>query len=302
MEPVIQIKNFAKSFGHTAATTDVNLTVNQGDIYGFLGRNGAGKSTTIRAMLSLIKPDAGSIRIFGHSLQTHRSEILSRIGSIVEKPDFYKYLSAKKNLEILGRLSPNPPSGKRIMEILEFTGLKGRENDKVSGYSHGMRQRLGIAQALLNDPDLVVLDEPTTGLDPQGIIDIRNLILQLRNEWNKTVILSSHILSEVELICNRLVIIEKGKTLVEGNVQELLHSNDRIVAFEISQTQEAFEKLKAAFPQLIIQKEGENKLAVHAAHTQISEINAWLVQNQFQVSGIESRRKLEDYFLTLLQS
>src|SRR5690606_2913665 len=200
--PVIRVSHFAKAFGDHQAAKDISFTVNAGDIYGFLGRNGAGKSTTIRAMLGLIRPDGGTLEIFGHDICKERNAILARTGSIVEKPDFYKYLSARRNLEVLSRAYGKRVTSARISDMLAFTGLQGREDDKVSGYSHGMRQRLGIAQALLHDPDLIILDEPTTGLDPQGIIDIRNLILRLRDELGKTIILSSHLLAEVELICN----------------------------------------------------------------------------------------------------
>ena len=159
-EKIIEIKSIAKKFGLFEAVKDVSFHVNQGDVFGFLGPNGAGKSTTIRCMLSLIKPDSGSIEIFGKSIFTHRNEILSRTGSIIEKPDFYKYLSAEKNLEIFGRISGADVSKKNCHKILDFVGLAGREKDKVSGFSHGMKQRLGIAQALIHDPELIVLDEP----------------------------------------------------------------------------------------------------------------------------------------------
>lgn len=302
MNPVIRVEHFAKSFGKQAAATDVSFTVNQGDIYGFLGRNGAGKSTTIRAMLSLITPDGGTIELFGKSLNGNRKSILTRVGSIVEKPDFYKYLSARKNLELLGRISGKSIGKNKIMEMLEFTGLKGRENDKVGGYSHGMRQRLGIAQALLHNPELIVLDEPTTGLDPQGIIDIRNLILQLRNDFNKTIILSSHLLSEVELICNRMVIIDKGKTLIEGDVQGLLHSDEHLVSFSFANAKMVSSSLQLAFPDLEIQQIEDHRISILISESQIPMINAWLVGQNIPVMGIESRRKLEDYFLNLLQS
>lgn len=301
-EPIIKIEHFAKSYGKHQAVSDVSFTVNRGDIYGFLGPNGAGKSTTIRAMLSLIRSDHGLIELFGKDLQKERNAILSKIGCIVEKPDFYKYLSARKNMEILARLSGKRISGEKIMEMLAFTGLKGRENDKVGGYSHGMRQRLGIAQALLHDPELIVLDEPTTGLDPQGIIDIRNLILQLRNELNKTIILSSHILSEVELICNRMVIIDKGKTVVEGTVKDLLNADERIVVFEINNQQLAMETILKILPAISYELEGENKIVFHLKFQQIAEINKLLIENTISVYSIESKRKLEDYFLKLLQS
>lgn len=213
-EKAIEVKQLAKSFGSFQAVRDVSFSVNKGDVFGFLGPNGAGKSTTIRCLLSLIKPNAGEIKLFGMDYAGNRASILSKIGSIIEKPDFYKYLSAQKNLEIFARISGADVTKKQILEMIDFVGLSGREGDKVSGFSHGMKQRLGIAQTLLHQPDLIILDEPTTGLDPQGIVEIRNLILRLKNEQNKTILLSSHQLSEIELIANRMVIIKDRKSVV----------------------------------------------------------------------------------------
>ena len=163
-ETIIEVENLAKRFGTFEAVKDVSFSVNRGDVFGFLGPNGAGKSTTIRCLLSLITPDAGSIKLFGKSFKTDRSAILSNIGSIIEKPDFYKYLSAQKNLEIFARVSGANVSKKEIQEMLEFVGLGDRGKHKLGGFSHGMKQRLGIAQTLLHKPDLIILDEPTTGL------------------------------------------------------------------------------------------------------------------------------------------
>ena len=175
-ENIIEIKNLSKSFKELKAVNNLSLNVFKGDVFGFLGPNGAGKSTTIRMLLSLINPTSGDIKIFGKPLKEKRLEILKKIGAIVEKPDFYSFLSAYKNLEILGRLSETDVSRKRIMELLELVGLEKRFKSKVKTFSHGMKQRLGIAQALLHDPELIILDEPTTGLDPQGMKEIRDLI------------------------------------------------------------------------------------------------------------------------------
>ena len=241
-ETIIKVEHLAKSFGSFQAVKDVSFTVSRGDVFGFLGPNGAGKSTTIRCLLSLIKPNAGNIELFGKSYTKSRSEILSKIGSIIEKPDFYKYLSAQKNLEIFARISGASVSKSQIGEMLEFVGLAGRGGDKIGGFSHGMKQRLGIAQTLLHQPDLIILDEPTTGLDPQGIVEIRNLILRLKNEQNKTILLSSHQLSEIELIANRMVIINKGKSIVEGEVQDLLNAQELVVHLEVDVVEAALRK------------------------------------------------------------
>jgi ABC-2 type transport system ATP-binding protein len=297
-EKIIEVKHLIKHYGKFKAVEDVSFDVYRGDVYGFLGPNGAGKSTTIRTILSLIRPTGGEIKLFGNDLSTHRNDILRRIGCIVEKPDFYKYLSAEKNLEIFARISGVTVDKKKIHEIIEFVGLKGREKDKLGGFSHGMKQRLGIAQTLIHDPELIILDEPTTGLDPQGIIDIRNLILQLKNEKNKTVLLSSHILSEIELIANRMVIISKGRTIVQGSVAELLNAQELIVSFNVDDVQKA-ESLAKQQGVAVEGKEQQN-LLLHIPQTEIPGINKLFCDNNIKVYSIEAKRKLEDYFLKLI--
>ena len=301
VEKIIEVKNLVKDYGKFRAVDDVSFDVFQGDVFGFLGPNGAGKSTTIRTMLTLISATSGDIKIFGKELNAHRKEILSEIGCIVEKPDFYKYLSAQKNLEIFARVSGKNVSKSKIAEVIEFVGLKGRENDKVNGFSHGMRQRLGIAQTLIHDPKLIILDEPTTGLDPQGILDIRNLILQLKNERNKTVLLSSHILSEIELIANRMVIISKGKTLVQGNVRELLDEKVLLVSFSVNDQNKAIVILQKEFPNAI-QSTSNDQILLHLSKDEIPVCNKLLTDSGISVYSIESKRKLEDYFLKLINS
>jgi ABC-type multidrug transport system ATPase subunit len=299
---IVEVKKLVKNYGSFCAVKDVSFDVYQNDVFGFLGPNGAGKSTTIRTILSLISPTSGTINIFGKSLTDNRNYILSKIGCIVEKPDFYKYLSAQKNLELFARISGADIKKSKISELIDFVGLKGREKDKVSGFSHGMKQRLGIAQTLLHNPDLIILDEPTTGLDPQGIIDIRNLILQLKHEKNKTIIISSHILSEIELIANRMIIINNGKTIVQGNVAELLNSQEIIVLFKIDLIEKALNILKSsAFATSEITVHDSN-LLIHTSTESISTINKMFCDNDINVSSIEIKRKLEDYFLRLINS
>jgi ABC-2 type transport system ATP-binding protein len=299
---IVEVKNLVKNYGNFCAVKDVSFDVYQNDVFGFLGPNGAGKSTTIRTILSLISPTSGTINLFGKSLITNRNYALSKIGCIVEKPDFYKYLSAKKNLEIFARISGTSISKTKVSELIEFVGLTGRENDKLSGFSHGMKQRLGIAQTLLHDPELIILDEPTTGLDPQGIIDIRNLILQLKNEKNKTVILSSHILSEIELIANRMIIINKGKTIVQGNVVDLLNSEEVIVQFKVDDVSKAIELLKQSEFSSNEITNNDSNLLIHTKVEAIAIINNLFCSNTINVSSIETKRKLEDYFLRLINT
>ena len=301
-EEVIKVEKLAKNFGSFEAVRDVSFTVNKGDVFGFLGPNGAGKSTTIRCLLSLIRLNAGTIQMFGKSYATHRYEILSKIGSIIEKPDFYNYLSAQKNLEIFARISGARVSTKEIHEMLEFVGLGGRGKDKTKGFSHGMKQRLGIAQTLLHKPELIILDEPTTGLDPQGIIEIRNLILRLKNEQNKTILLSSHQLSEIELIANRMVIITKGKSLVEGNVQELLNAQELTVRLELSDVNKAIPLIQQHFANVEITRINEVEISLSIEKQQVPHLNKMLGDNNILVYALEPKRKLEDFFMKIVQS
>ncbi len=301
-ETVIKVEHLAKSFGSFQAVKDVSFTVSRGDVFGFLGPNGAGKSTTIRCLLSLIKPNAGKIELFGKSYTNSRSEILSKIGSIIEKPDFYKYLSAQKNLEIFARISGASVSKSQIGEMLEFVGLAGRGGDKIGGFSHGMKQRLGIAQTLLHQPDLIILDEPTTGLDPQGIVEIRNLILRLKNEQNKTILLSSHQLSEIELIANRMVIINKGKSIVEGEVQDLLNAQELVVHLEVDAVAKAKQVISSHFSNAQFVGETANELEVAIEKSQVPNLNKALIENGVLVFALEPKRKLEDFFMKIVQS
>jgi ABC-type multidrug transport system ATPase subunit len=298
---IISVNHLAKTFGAFEAVKDVSFTVRRGEVFGFLGPNGAGKSTTMRCMLSLIKPTAGDIQLFGMALSSHRTAILRNVGSIIEKPDFYKYLSAEKNLAIFGRISGASITKRDIYEMLNFVGLSGRERDKVGGFSHGMRQRLGIAQALLHKPELIVLDEPTTGLDPQGIIDVRDLIMRLRDEQGKTVVLSSHQLSEIEIIANRMVIIQNGKNVVEGAVNELLNQEELVVRFETNDGPRTAACLRQGqFSATVLEVEAQS-VSCHADRSMIPAITKALVDEQIEVYAIASKRRLEDYFIKMIR-
>jgi ABC-type multidrug transport system ATPase subunit len=299
MKPLLSARNLVKDYGSFRAVHDVSFDVYPGDVLGFLGPNGAGKSTTLRMLLSLIRPTQGEIHIFGKDLLTHRTSILSKIGCIIEKPDFYKYLSARKNLQLFARWSAQDIPNSKIDELLEFVGLGDRGKDTVAGFSHGMRQRLGIAQALLNDPELILLDEPTTGLDPQGIIEVRELILRLKNERNKTIVLSSHLLSEIELIANRMVIINKGKALVEGEVSVLLNATELFVYFQVDEVQKALAILQSsAFADSITTQQPDG-FQLQINREDIPVIIKLFTDNLISIYSVEGRRKLEDYFLKL---
>lgn len=299
VEKVIQISSLSKRFKDLLAVDELELHVNRGDVFGFLGPNGAGKSTTIRMMLSLVSPTSGTINIFGKSLLENRKEILTNIGAIVEKPDFYQYLPAIKNLEILAKISGKEVSSKRIVELLDLVGLKDRAKSKVKTYSHGMKQRLGIAQALLHDPELIVLDEPTTGLDPQGMKEIRDLILRLSKDENKTIFLSSHILSEIELVANRMIIINKGKKIVEGEVSNLLNSNKLKVTVEVENIATVKNILETTKWLNQIESISANKINFNLEQNEIPLLNKFLVENGIMVNALVPVRSLEDYFLNL---
>ncbi len=296
---VIEIKNLSKRFNNLTAVDELNLNVYQGDVFGFLGPNGAGKSTTIRMLLTLIKPDSGSIKIFGKDLQKERLEILKNVGSIVEKPDFYGYLSAYKNLEILGRISGIEVNKNLIMKNLEIVGLASRYKSKVKTFSHGMKQRLGIAQALLHNPELIILDEPTTGLDPMGMKEIRELIIHLSKEQKKTIFLSSHLLNEVEMVANRMIIINKGKTKVEGEVKELLNKNRLFVTIEVEDGDSAIEILKNSRWIENIRNQINNTFEFNVDSKEIPLLNKFLVENGVMINSIIPKRSLEEYFLTI---
>ncbi|MCB9248312.1 MAG: ABC transporter ATP-binding protein [Ignavibacteriales bacterium] len=300
-EKVIEVTGLTKKYKKLVAVNNLNLNVYKGDVFGFLGPNGAGKSTTIRMLLTLIKPTSGSIKIFGQELKPNRSNILSRIGAIVEKPDFYLYLSARKNLEILAKISGKEISKDKITEMLELVGLKDRENSKVKTFSHGMKQRLGIAQTLLHDPELIILDEPTTGLDPQGMKEIRDLIIFLSREKGKTIFLSSHILREIELIATRMIILNKGKTVIEGTVEDLLNSESLKVQIEVNDITKTLDLIKPTEWQLNYRSTEKSKIIFEIEKSKISGLTKFLINNDIEVSAVVPIRSLEDYFLRITE-
>lgn len=297
--PIIEISHLAKHYGSFQAVRDLNLTVEQGDVYGFLGPNGAGKSTTIRMMMTLIRPTSGDIRIFGLPLHENRSSILRRVGAIVERPDFYNYLSARRNLELLGRLSGADVSKSNVNRVLGIVGLGERAESKVKTFSHGMKQRLGLAQALIHNPDLIVLDEPSTGLDPQGMVDMRDLILELAHDHKKTVFLSSHILPEVELTANRMVIINRGKTIIEGSVQELLNAGRLKVTIETTDVPRALEVLRATPNAEWIQSSTDQEIIIMLNRQDIPPAVAALATAGVPLRAVTPVRSLEEYFISL---
>lgn len=298
MGNILQVKNLSKSFGGLQAVNNLSFSVAEGEVYGFLGQNGAGKSTTIRMLLTLIKPDDGNIEIFGLSLSRHRKEILRQIGAVIEKPDLYKYLTAKENIRIFSKLSGTKITDSQLMEQLVRVGLAGRENDKVKTYSQGMKQRLGLACALVHNPPLIVLDEPANGLDPQGIADMRNMIRSLSKDYGKTILVSSHLLSEMEMVADSMIIINKGKKVVEGKIQDLLNPARQIVELITTDTQAAFKYLKNSTWGVFLKNNGEGIIKLEFEKEKIPALNRELVMAGIEVCSLRPVHSLEDYFLS----
>lgn len=297
MPEVIHTDNLSKQFTGVKAVDDLSFAVQKGEVYGFLGQNGAGKSTTIRMLLTLIRPSNGIISIFGKNIQTHRREILQRIGAIIEKPDLYNYLTALQNIKIIAKLSRVCPAQKQLMQQLEKVGIAERADSKVRTFSQGMKQRLGIACALVHNPELIILDEPTNGLDPQGIADVRNLIMHLSKEEGKTVFVSSHLLSEIELIADSMLIIDKGRKIADGKVADLLNPADTLVVIETTNNAMARSILQQSQWNAYLQASDKIILKMH--RKEIPSLTKFLVEKNIEVISIQPKHSLEDYFLSL---
>lgn len=297
MQPLVKITALTKQFGHLTAVDNLSFSVEPASVYGFLGQNGAGKSTTIRMLAGLIMPTSGEIEIFGLSLAKHKKEILQQVGAVIEKPDVYQYLSAYDNLQLFARLSGIRPTRISLMDQLAQVGLAERAKDKVAGFSQGMKQRLGIAIALVHQPQLIILDEPTNGLDPQGIADIRHLIIHLRTEMKKTVIVSSHLLSEIEQVATQLLIIHKGKKVKEGNASELFDPAQTVVQLSTEQNESAWAVLQNSDWQPNLERITSEGIILKVDRRQIPALHQSLVQLQIPLISLQPRHSLEDYFL-----
>jgi ABC-type multidrug transport system ATPase subunit len=298
----IQLQNVTKLFGEYKAVNKLNLEVTQGEIYGFLGPNGGGKSTTLRMILGLLKPDNGSIFIAGNSIATHRTKALSHVGCIIEKPDYYGYLTALQNMKLFARMHNINTKTYNFTKLLETVGLHNIENKNVKTFSHGMKQRLGLALALLHNPNIIILDEPNTGLDPQGIIDLRNLLSKLNKEEGKTILLSSHILSEIEAVADSMIVINKGETVAQGKVKDLLNNQQLHVLVETENIENALHILNISVWQKFISETEHNTIHFTIAENQIPELNTFFVQNNIRIYNLQKSRSLERYFLSLTQS
>ena len=295
---VIKVENISKNFGALKAVDDLSFEVEAGQVFGFLGQNGSGKSTTIRMLLSLIHPSSGNIELFGKSVQKNRASMLEQVGAIIERPDLYPYLTATEHLQLFAKVRKKKIEASNIQNTLEKVGLAGRAHDKVQTFSLGMKQRLGIAIALVHNPSLIILDEPTNGLDPQGIADIRALIQYLAKEEGKTVFVSSHLLSEIEQVAHQILIIHQGKKMVEGVTKELLDPEKRIVQIKTTNDEEALASIRTgSFGKYILaRKEG---IHLKLPTLEIALLNESLVKAGVAVLGIETKNSLEDYFLQI---
>jgi len=299
MSSIIEVRGLTKSFNEITAVDNLTFTVTEKEVYGFLGQNGAGKSTTIRMLLTLIRPSAGEIKIFGLDLATHRKEILQQTGAIIEKPDLYKYLTAIENLNLFAIMSGLKLSKKQLMDKLEKVGLAERATSKIKTYSQGMKQRLGLAVALVHDPQLIILDEPTNGLDPQGIADVRNLILHLSKNRGKTILVSSHLLSEIEMIADRMLIIDKGSKVAEGSVKDLFDPSKMLIILEINNPVHVLEQMQNTSWKNNIYEQRGNAITFQLDKKQVPALTVALVNAGAEILSLQPKHSLEEYFLSL---
>lgn len=295
----IRLEDVSKTFGRrkyrVQAVRDISLSVAAGQVYGFLGPNGAGKTTTIRMIMDLIRPSTGALFVYGRNVHTDHA-VLQRVGALVEGAAFYPFLTGRKNLEVLaltGARTGNHYDAARIQTMLDQVDLADRADRQVKGYSTGMRQRLGLAAALLHDPDLVILDEPTNGLDPAGIQEMRTFIRDLAQKQGKTVFLSSHLLGEVEQVCDRVAIINKGQIIREGIVADLLAAQTQLVV-EAEPVERATAVLALHWPVTA----NEKTIIVSAGHAEAPAIVQLLVAHEIAVYQVRrERQSLEQFFL-----
>ena len=294
---MIQLRGVSKQFGKRWAVRELDLSLPRGEIFGLLGHNGAGKSTAIGMMLGQVWPTTGELRICGHDITRDRAKALHRVGAIFETPVFYDYLSGWKNLQILSHYTaPTPPE--RIKKIVEWVGLTGREHDKVSKYSHGMRTRLALAQALLPDPELLILDEPSDGLDPEGIHEMRLTIQRLQKELGLTILLSSHLLNEVELLCTRIAVLNQGKKVFEGTLADAKQTK-QWVRLKVGDFAKATVSLQS---EKLITDTRNGSLVALADGVKIDALIRRLVAQDISVFEVaQEEETLESFYLNLMQ-
>jgi ABC-2 type transport system ATP-binding protein len=294
---MIQLRNVCKQFGQNHAVEDLTLEVPAGEIYGLLGHNGAGKSTAIGMMLGQVWPTSGTVTIFGYDVSAHRRHALQKVGAIFESPAFYDYLSGRRNLEILSSYTA-PPSAERLDEVIAWVGLQGRQLSKVRTYSHGMRARLALAQALLPHPELLILDEPSDGLDPEGIHEMRQTILRLQRELGLTILLSSHLLNEVEQLCTRIAVLNRGRKVFEGTLSSIRQPEQwvRLKAGDFATA------VKALREGQLIADERDGQLIALQPGVGTDRVVRLLVERGLPVYEIAPQEEtLEDFYLNLMR-
>ena len=295
---MIQLKAVSKQFGSRLAVDDLTLSVPAGEIYGLLGHNGAGKSTAIGMMLGQVWPSAGEVRVCGHEVTTHRALALQRVGAIFEAPAFYDYLSGWRNLKILSHFTGPTPDA-RIREVVDWVGLTGRDRSKVKTYSHGMRARLALAQALLPGPALLILDEPGSGLDPEGIAEMRQTILRLHRELGLTILLSSHLLHEVEQLCTHIAVLKQGRKVFEGPMSSITR-HEPWVRLKTENFPRAVELLSAAG---LIAEHRDGRLLRLAGTADTAAVVKFLVEQKLSVHEITIEEEtLESFYLSLMNA
>ncbi|WP_160723683.1 ABC transporter ATP-binding protein [Bacillus sp. USDA818B3_A] len=296
----LEVQSLTKVIGKKKIVDDVSFSVKKGEIFGLLGPNGAGKTTIIRMIVSLIKRTDGAVIVNGNNLDGQFKKTMAEIGAIVENPEFYKYMSGYKNLKHYANMAIKEVSQERILEVARLVKLEDAIHQKVKTYSLGMRQRLGVAQALLHNPSLLILDEPTNGLDPQGIREFRDYLHTLAKE-GISVLVSSHLLAEMQLMCDRFAIIEKGKLIHISSMKETMEEDEKTeVIFEVSSSKQAVELLKGPFADAGIKVIGDDQFSVNVEKAQISIINKLLISKDIDVYGISKVTvSLEDRFLEI---
>ena len=294
---MIALSNLTKKFGGRIAVNDLSLAVPRGEMFGLLGHNGAGKSTAIGMMLGQVWPTHGEVRVCGHDVTTHRAQALQKVGAIFEAPAFYDYLTGRRNLEILSHYSA-PTSTARIREVVDWVGLTGRELSPVKTYSHGMRARLALAQALLPQPELLILDEPGNGLDPEGIAEMRQTIARLHRELGLTILLSSHQLAEVEQLCTRIAVLNQGQKVFEGLIADVKATRGRVQL----KTPDFAAATALLRERGIITGAADGKYITLGEGQTIAEATKLLVAATFSVEGIwQHDQTLEDFYLGLIK-
>jgi ABC-2 type transport system ATP-binding protein len=296
--PPVEVRGLVKRYGQLIAVGGVDLTVNTGDVYGYLGPNGAGKTTSLRMMLGLIRPSGGTVRLFGRDPQV-TVRALEGVAGFVEAPTFYPYLTGRRNLELLAAFDGDGAAS-RIDQALSMVELAHRQRDRVGGYSHGMRQRLGIAAALLRDPKLLLLDEPTTGLDPGGMRDMRTLIRRLAGE-GITIMLSSHLLTEVEEVCNRVAIVRSGQFVYEGEIADLKRTAGATYALATTDNDRALAVCRAQ-PGISDVHVEKGRVCFTAADGAVAELSQALIEAGALIRELTPQRAtLEDLFFSLVE-